>query len=100
MERQHEGQMTPEQQAQHIHHLLAQAQQACKTDSSNVNDPRAQALFSMLAEVLGGAMRALQEYRRQEQQWQKEQQEPERLVAIDIDQIEPSSKAAAAVPYD
>jgi hypothetical protein len=54
----------------------------------------------MLAEVLGGAMRALQGYQLQEQKWQKEQQEPERQVTIDIDQIEPSSKAAAAVPYD
>lgn len=100
MEQLHTGQMAPEQQAQHIHRLLEQAQQACRTDSSHVSDPRAQALFTMLAEVLGGAMRALQEYQLQEQKWQKEQQEPERQVTIDIDQIEPSSKAAAAVPYD
>ncbi|GHO95277.1 hypothetical protein KSF_053250 [Reticulibacter mediterranei] len=100
MERQHEGQMTPEQQTQRIHHLLAQAQQACKTDSSSISDPRAEALFTMLAGVLGGAMRVLQDYQRQELQWQKEQREPERRVTIDIDQIEPSSKAAVTVPYD
>ncbi len=100
MEQQHAGPRTPEQQARHISDLLAQAQQACKMDSSHVSDPRAQALFTMLAEILGGAMRALQTYERQELRWHKEQQEPERQVAIDIDQIEPSSKAAAAVPYD
>jgi hypothetical protein len=100
MEQPRKGQTNPEQQAQHIHHLLAQAQQACKTDSSNISDPGAQALFTMLAEILGGAMKVLQEYQHQKQTWQKEQPEPGRLITIDIDQVEPSSKAAAAVPYD
>src|SRR5689334_1988989 len=100
MTQQHEAQRTPEQHAQRINDLLAEAQRECRTDSAQVSDPRAQALFAMLAEILGGAIKALQDYQNKEPARTKIEQDQERYLAIDIDQVDPSSKASAAVPYD
>ena len=59
---QNEALMTPQQHAQHIASLLQQAEQECRTDIHRVNDVKAQALFETLAEVLDGAIRALDHY--------------------------------------
>jgi len=59
---QNEATMTPQQHAQHIAQMLQQAQQECRADSGRVSDPKAQALFETIAEVLGGAMKALEDY--------------------------------------
>jgi hypothetical protein len=42
--------------------MLQQAQQECRADIGRIDDPRAQALFETIAEVLGGTMRALEHY--------------------------------------
>src|SRR5689334_9083783 len=66
-----EARMTPKQHAQHITSLLQQAQQECRADINRINDPRAQALFETIAEVIGGAMTALNHYQSgSEQAWQ------------------------------
>lgn len=66
-----ETQMTPRQRAQQITKMLQQAQQECRANIEQVDDPKAQALFETIAEVLGGAMTALEHYRLgNEQVWQ------------------------------
>jgi hypothetical protein len=68
---QHEAQMLPQQHAQRIAQMLQQAQQECRADIGRVSDPKAQALFETVAEVLGGAMKALEDYqKRSEPAWQ------------------------------
>ena len=68
---QHEAGMTPQLQAQRIAQVLQQAQQECRADIGRVSDPKAQALFETIAEVLGGAMKALEDYQnRSEPAWQ------------------------------
>ena len=68
---QHEAGMTPQLQAQRIAQMLQQAQQVCRADIGRVSDPKAQALFETVAEVLGGAMKALEDYqKRSEPAWQ------------------------------
>lgn len=57
-----EQQVTPQQLAQHIAQMLQQAQQECRADIGRVSDGKAQALFETIAEVLGGAMKALNDY--------------------------------------
>lgn len=59
---QNEAQMTPQQHAQHIAQMLQQAQSECRADIERISDPRAEALFETLAEVLGGAVKALNDY--------------------------------------
>jgi broad specificity phosphatase PhoE len=61
-EKEHMQQMTAEQRAQHIAQLLKQAQLECRADIERIDDPKAQALFETIAEVLGGAMKALSDY--------------------------------------
>lgn len=100
MTQQYKTQTTPQQQAQHITELLAETQRTCRTDSTQTSDPKAAALFAMLAEILGGAMQALREYQRQERGTQENIEEKERQFSIDIDQIEPSSRASIILPYD
>lgn len=66
-----EAHMTPQQHAQNITQLLQQAQQKCRANIEQVDDPKAQALFETVAEVLGGAMTALEHYQLgSEQAWQ------------------------------
>jgi hypothetical protein len=68
---QHEAQMLPQQHAQRIAQMLQQAQQECRADIGRVSDPKAQALFETVAEVLGGAMKALEDYQKgREPAWQ------------------------------
>ena len=68
---QHEAGMTPQQHAGRIAQMLQQAQQECRADIGRVSDPKAQALFETIAEVLGGAMKALEDYQnRSEPAWQ------------------------------
>jgi hypothetical protein len=55
-------QISPQQHAQRIAAMLQGAQQECHNNSEQASDPRAQALFETLAEVLGGAIKALNDY--------------------------------------
>ena len=54
--------MTPAEHAQHIATILQQAQQECRADIGRIDDPKAQALFETVAEVVGGLMKALEHY--------------------------------------
>lgn len=66
-----EGRMTPQQHAEHISHMLYEAQQECRIDIARVNDPKAQALFETVAEMIGGIRKALEGYHaRNEPIWQ------------------------------
>ena len=66
-----EAQMSAEQHAQRIAQMLEQAQQECRADIGRIEDPKAQALFETIAEVLGGAMKALTDYQdKNESVWQ------------------------------
>jgi hypothetical protein len=68
---QYKAQMLPQQHAQRIAQMLQQAQQECRADIGRISDPKAQALFETVAEVLGGAMKALEDYqKRSEPAWQ------------------------------
>lgn len=65
-----EARMTPQQHAQRIAQMLQQVQQECRSDIGRVSDPKAQALFETVAEVLGGTMKALEDYqKRNEPAW-------------------------------
>ncbi len=65
-----EANMTPGEHAQRIASMLQQAQQECRADIERIDDPKAQALFETIDEVLGGTMRALEHYRaRNEPAW-------------------------------
>ena len=71
MQQNNEAGMTPQQHAGRIAQMLQQAQQECRADIGRVSDPKAQALFETVAEVLGGAMKALEDYqKRSEPAWQ------------------------------
>ena len=54
--------MTPVEHVQHIANLLQQAQQECRVDIGRIDDPKAQALFETVAEVVGGLLKALEHY--------------------------------------
>ena len=74
-----EEQMTPQQHAEHIAQMLRDAQQECRADIGRVDDPKAQALFETIAEVLGGAMKALTDYQKKnESVWQSHPQQSAR----------------------
>ncbi len=60
-----EAQMTPKQHAERIAGLVRQAREECRNDISRVGDPKAQALFETVAEVLDGALKALEDYAQQ-----------------------------------
>lgn len=57
-----ESQMTPRQHAEHIAELMRQAEKECRADIGRIDDPKAQALFETLAEVLQGGIKALEDY--------------------------------------
>src|SRR5438552_642724 len=68
---QNEARMILQQHARRIAQMLQQAQQVCRADIGRVSDPKAQALFETVAEVLGGAMKTLEDYqKRSEPAWQ------------------------------
>ena len=74
-----EAQMTAEQHAQRIAQMLKQAQQECRADIGRIEDPKAQAMFETIAEVLGGAMKALTDYQnKNESVWQSHPQQSAR----------------------
>lgn len=90
--------MTPQEHAQHIAHILLEAQRECRVDIERVHDPKAQALFETVAEVVGGAVKALNDYTHQaEGIWQQagyttrqETQPPDITdMAVDVDASEP-----------
>ncbi len=95
-----EAQMTAEQHAQHIAQSLKQAQQECRADIGRIEDPKAQAMFETIAEVLGGAMKALTDYQnKNESVWQSHPQQSARPqppvvtdMAVDISENEPPAK--------
>ena len=57
-----EANMMPTEHAEHIARMLRQAQQECRADIRLVDDPKAQALFETVAEVVGGLLNALEHY--------------------------------------
>jgi hypothetical protein len=57
-----EANMRPTEHAQHIAQILQQAQQECRADIGRIDDPKAQALFETVAEVVGGLLKALEHY--------------------------------------
>lgn len=57
-----ETNMTPAEHARHIATMLQQVQQECRADIERIDDPKAQALFETVAEVVGGLMKALEHY--------------------------------------
>ena len=102
-EKENMQQLTAEQHAQQIAQLLKQAQQECRADIGRIEDPKAQAMFETIAEVLGGAMKALTDYQnKNESVWQSypqqsaRQQRPQPPVvtdmAVDISENEPPAK--------
>lgn len=61
----------PRQRAAEIAGRLRDLQSELRVGSRQAGDPKAQALFETLAEVLGGTMQALDDYReRREPAWQ------------------------------
>jgi len=75
-EKENMQQMTAEQHAQQIAQMLKQAQQECRADIGRIDDPKAQAMFETIAEVLGGAMKALTDYQnKNESVWQSHSQQ-------------------------
>jgi hypothetical protein len=98
---------TPQQQAHHIAQLIRSARQECKADVERTSDPKAQALFETLAEVLGGALKALEDFQRgTERAWQSEQSPPTSIqspdvsdLAVDINAREPR-KLSTELPHD
>lgn len=114
---QHDTQTSPQQHALRIAAMLQGAQQECHNDSSQVNDPRAQALFETLAEVLGGAIKALNDYQQgNEPAWKSAssnaqsgqsaaQARPSRTAtpsltdfAVDVDAAEPPPRLYTDIP--
>ena len=102
-EKENMQQMTAEQHAQQIAQMLKQAQQECRADIGRIDDPKAQAMFETIAEVLGGAMKALTDYQnKNESVWQSHPQQstrPQRPqppvvtdMAVDISENEPPAK--------
>jgi hypothetical protein len=93
-----EATMTPQEHAQHIVHMLLEAQRECRADIERVEDPKAQALFETVAEVLGGTVKALKDYSDQtERVWQetgyttRQATRPPTVsdMAVDVDASEP-----------
>jgi len=66
-----EAQMSGPQHAEHIANMLRQAAQESEADIQRVNDPKAQALFETVREVLLGTTKALEDYaHKREPVWQ------------------------------
>lgn len=60
----------PRQRAGEFEQRLRAIESELRRDGAQGNDPKAQALFETLAEVLGGAVKALDDYRnRREPAW-------------------------------
>jgi hypothetical protein len=107
MAQQNEAQMTPQQHAQRIAGMLQEAQRECRADIQRVNDPRAQALFETVAEVLGGTVKALSDYSKgQERAWQASPPPVSRApqapavsdLRVDVDEAEPPPRLKNEMP--
>ncbi len=102
-----EAQMAPQQHAQRIAQMLQEAQYECRADIERVDDPKAQALFETLAEVLGGGVKALNDYRgRTERVWQetgyttRAGTRPPTVtdMAVDVNASEPPPRLSEVMP--
>ncbi len=104
---QHESQALPQQRAMHLAHQLQQTQHDCQRESSQVTDPKAQAIFETVAEVLGGVTKALIDYSlRTERAW-AEAGSPVQLetspptvsdLAVDVDAATPPPRVSDLLP--
>lgn len=63
-----EAQMAPHQHAQRIAGMLRDAAQEAQADIQRVGDPKAQALFETVREVLEGAIKALEDFSEQREE--------------------------------
>jgi hypothetical protein len=57
-----ENTSTPQQQAQHVAHLIQQAQEACQANIQQFNDTQAKVVFEGVTEMLNRAIKVLNEY--------------------------------------
>lgn len=105
---QNEAQMTPQLHARQIASLLQQAQRECRTDIGRIDDPKAQALFETVAEVLGGTIKALNDYQSgTEQAWRSSQRIPKAVeraptvsdLRVDVDAAEPPPRLTKEMPH-
>lgn len=88
-----QNKVQPQQRAQQIVSLLEQAQQSCRADLEGLDDARAQAMFETIAEVLGGAMKALNDYQgRSELAW--------RSSTHDVHTVQPQTPAISDLRVD
>ena len=60
----------PQYHASNIQRMLRDVQTHARNDLQQVSDPRARALFETTAEVLGGLMKAYEDYQRHAPAWQ------------------------------
>jgi DNA-directed RNA polymerase subunit F len=106
--------MTAEHYAHRIAQMLQDAQQECRIDIQHVKDAKVQAMFESIAEVLGGAIKTLDDYSgKREQVWQDEHAEPSTyppqgqrlrhpvrtdLAAVDVDAAEPPPALYSEMP--
>lgn len=91
--------MNPQQHAQDIVQTLQKAQGECRTDIERINDPKAQALFETIAEVLGGAIKALQDYSSaSERVWQSSPQSQQSQQSQQSTAHRPGAKSKTAPP--
>ncbi|QBD78330.1 hypothetical protein EPA93_20935 [Ktedonosporobacter rubrisoli] len=103
-----EAKMTAQQHAQHIAQLIQAAQNECRADIRRVSDPRAQALFETVAEVLGGTIKALNDYRNGNEASRIAAQNHPHAgakspptvsdLAVDVDAAEPPPHLSAEMP--
>src|SRR5690349_19692335 len=103
---QNEAQMAPHQHAQRIAQMIQEAQYECRADIERVDDPKAQALFEPLAEVLGGAVKALNDYRGgTERVWQetgytaRAGTRPPAVTDMMVDASEPPPRLTEVMPH-
>jgi hypothetical protein len=78
---QHGFHFSPQQRAKHISAMLQVAQKECRYDITQIQDPRAQALFETLAEVLGGAIKAVNDFQEGNEPAWKSRTQPEQTLA-------------------
>lgn len=113
---QQESSMNPQLHAQGIAQMLREVQSTCRSNNERVNDPKAQALFETIAEVLGGAIKALHDYSSgSERVWQSSPQSqpstshqqstqsktaPPSVTefAVDVDSAEPPPRLTTEMP--
>ena len=102
-----ETQITPQEHARHIASMLEDARRECRADIRRVEDARAQALFETVAEILGGAMKALNDYqKRNEQAWGSQGRsssshtQPPTVsdLRVDVDAAEPPPRLIDEMP--